>query len=565
MSNTALDKPRVYKEVQSQQPEQYILAEDINQLIANVEILKGGGSGETPVIDIKTLNKKSDDTILKLNAENENRINEDSKLQSQINNINTNIDNEVSTRAQTDANLQNQINTERAERTQADTTEKIQREQADTTLQQNINNEASTREKTDTSLQTQITELNQGLVKETKERKEDDAGVQNQINDLKSNKQNNLIGGHNVNVEADVISLKGGLSKNYALNDEYRVNDFIFHENRLYRVNRVFTAADWEEDKKLLTLVSANDTASIASEVAYNNADSYLEVNNVQNAIDKLSLLKDEKQDKLTAVKNITIIDNAISSKNPHILNGRNLMEVLKAASVKNAFIKLREKSSKGDFDDLMLGDYIDLDSLTDGEGNYLWNEEYQNLRCQIAAFDHYYRVGDQDNTTHHVVMQFKNCFRQKRMHSTDSNAGGYVNKELFNYLNGSFKNGLINAIGITPLSIRRLLDTYGGWAWASEIIFLPTEAEVWGHQAWSQTTNQGIVGCPTGTSIQYPIFSMCPQSRIKFFNGNRQWWWVGSPGYNANSVFAVVDGPGIAGNIGASVVGGGVAPAFCI
>ena len=50
MSNIALDKPRVYKEVQSQQPEQYILAEDINQLIANVEILKGGGSGETPVI-----------------------------------------------------------------------------------------------------------------------------------------------------------------------------------------------------------------------------------------------------------------------------------------------------------------------------------------------------------------------------------------------------------------------------------------------------------------------------------------------------------------------------------
>ena len=543
MSNIALDKPRVYKEVQSQQPEQYILAEDINQLIANVEILKGGGSGETPVIDIKTLNKKSDDTILKLNAENENRINEDSKLQSQIDALNKNLSSESNIREETDTSLQEQINN----------------------INTNLSEESNTREETDTSLQTQITELNKGLVKETEERKEEDAGLQNQINDLKSNKQNNLIGGHNVNVEADVISLKGGLSKNYALNDEYIVNDFIFHENRLYRVNRVFTATNWEEDKKLLTLVSANDAANIASEVAYNNADSYLEVNNVQNAIDKLSLLKDEKQDKLTAVKNITIIDNAISSKNPHILNGRNLMEVLKATSVKNAFIKLREKSSKGDFDDLMLGDYIDLDSLTDGEGNYLWNEEYQNLRCQIAAFDHYYRVGDTDNTNHHVVMQFKNCFRQKRMHSTDSNAGGYVNKELFNYLNGSFKNGLINAIGITPLSIRRLLDTYGNWAWASEIIFLPTEVEVWGHQAWSQTTNQGIVGCPTGTSIQYPIFSMCPQSRIKFFNGNRHWWWVGSPGYNANSVFACVFSGGDASVSVASVVGGGVAPAFCI
>ena len=77
--------------------------------------------------------------------------------------------------------------------------------------------------------------------------------------------------------------------------------------------------------------------------------------------------------------------------------------------------------------------------------------------------------------------------------------------------------------------------------------------------------TNQGIVGCPTGTSIQYPIFSMCPQSRIKFFNGNRQWWWVGSPGYNANSVFASVYYNGDAYSNHASVVGGGVAPAFCI
>ena len=57
----------------------------------------------------------------------------------------------------------------------------------------------------------------------------------------------------------------------------------------------------------------------------------------------------------------------------------------------------------------------------------------------------------------------------------------------------------------------------------------------------------------------------MCPQSRIKFFNGNRHWWWVGSPGYNANSVFASVGSYGDAHGSIASVVGGGVAPAFCI
>ena len=541
MSNITLDKARTYKEVDSQQPEQYIKAEDINQIIANVEILKGGEAKENPVISVKDLNAKADDTIANLNAENENRINEDANLQNQINKLNKDLNTESNKREEIDTDIQEQINN----------------------ININLSDESKTRENTDTNLQEQITKLNESLILETSERKEEDTGLQNQINDLTHNKQNNLIAGHNINIEKDVISLRGGISKNYIIDDEYRVNDFIFHENRLYRVNRVFTATDWNEDVKLLTLVSANDTATIATEVAYNDANSGLNADNIQTAIEKLSVLKDTKQDKLTAGKNIIIKDNIISanSYNAHILEPRNLIDVLGATDVKNAFIKLRELSSKGNFEDLRIGDYIDLPSLTDGDANYTWNEEHQNLRIQIVAFDHYYRIGDQDNTTHHVVMQFKNCYRQKRMHSSDTNSGGWVNKELFNFLNGAFKNGLINAIGITPLTIRRLLDTYNNWSWTSETIFLPTEVEVWGHQAWGHSNN----GLATGTSIQYPIFNISPQSRIKFFNGNRQWYWLASPTYNATSVFAFVNSYGNAGYYFASVGSGGVAPAFCI
>ncbi|WP_288685188.1 hypothetical protein [uncultured Brachyspira sp.] len=266
MDNAVLGKPTTYNEVKSQQPENYILAEDINQIIANIEVIKGGSSSETPVINIKSLNEKADDTITNLNNEIQNRTNKDSELKSQIDRLNESLTNESNTREETDTSLQTQI----------------------TELNQSLVLETKERKEADASLQTQITELNQSLVLETKERKEADAGLQNQINDLNNNKQNNLIAGYNINIEDDVINLKGGLSKDYVVGNEYRVNDFIFHDNRLYRVNSIFTATSFEEDKKTLTLISSNDTATIASEVAYNNNNSNLESDNIQDAIDEI-------------------------------------------------------------------------------------------------------------------------------------------------------------------------------------------------------------------------------------------------------------------------------------
>ena len=291
MDNAVLGKPTTYNEVKSQQPENYILAEDINQIIANIEVIKGGSSSETPVINIKSLNEKADDTITNLNNEIQNRTNKDSELKSQIDRLNESLTNESNTREETDTSLQTQI----TELNQSLVLETKERKEADTELQEKINqlnesltNETNKREEADASLQTQITELNQSLVLETKERKEADAGLQNQINDLNNNKQNNLIAGYNINIEDDVINLKGGLSKDYVVGNEYRVNDFIFHDNRLYRVNSIFTATSFEEDKKTLTLISSNDTATIASEVAYNNNNSNLESDNIQDAIDEI-------------------------------------------------------------------------------------------------------------------------------------------------------------------------------------------------------------------------------------------------------------------------------------
>ena len=43
-----LEKPKEYKEVKSRQNDDTIYAEDINQIISNIELIKGGSSDEAP-------------------------------------------------------------------------------------------------------------------------------------------------------------------------------------------------------------------------------------------------------------------------------------------------------------------------------------------------------------------------------------------------------------------------------------------------------------------------------------------------------------------------------------
>lgn len=50
-----LEKPDIYKEVQTLQDGETVYAQDHNQIIANIEQLKGGKANEAPVSNIKEL------------------------------------------------------------------------------------------------------------------------------------------------------------------------------------------------------------------------------------------------------------------------------------------------------------------------------------------------------------------------------------------------------------------------------------------------------------------------------------------------------------------------------
>ncbi|MEI0496730.1 hypothetical protein R4J09_15180, partial [Brachyspira intermedia] len=83
-----LEKPTEYQEVSAKQNEKTVYAEDINQIITNVEKLKGGQSNEAPVSNIKDLHSSINE--LKEKLDGAGSISSADKIV--FNNDNTNLD-----------------------------------------------------------------------------------------------------------------------------------------------------------------------------------------------------------------------------------------------------------------------------------------------------------------------------------------------------------------------------------------------------------------------------------------------------------------------------------------
>jgi hypothetical protein len=245
---------------------------------------------------------------------------------------------------------------------------------------------------------------------------------------------------------------------------------------------------------------------------------------------------------------------------------GRNLLGVLGVSDVAAAMQALSVRMNNGgsaalgqpDFSGLQIGDYLDLPSLVVGGTTYSWNDEYKNLRVVIAGLNQYKSAGDTENAKNHILFQFRNCVLNRQMNSSDSNTGGYAASTMKTYLDGDFKTGLEAALGMSLYSVRRLLSTKGGWAWASCTVFLPTEREVFGTCVWGEQGNDG------GFQGQWPIYQSSAEYLVKRLNGARQWWWLAAPYSASAAAFCYVHANGDAGTNTASSAGG-CAPAFCV
>lgn len=102
--------------------------------------------------------------------------------------------------------------------------------------------------------------------------------VQKAIEKLKSNKQDSLIVGNNINLNGNTISVDGGTSKEYIIDNSYFINDLIIKDDRIYKANEDFIASDFNIDIGKLTLISSGGGgASAAIDVSFDNSNSNLE------------------------------------------------------------------------------------------------------------------------------------------------------------------------------------------------------------------------------------------------------------------------------------------------
>ena len=203
-----------------------------------------------------------------------------------------------------------------------------------------------------------------------------------------------------------------------------------------------------------------------------------------------------------------------------------------------------------GTFDDLYIGDY-----WTIGGVNY-----------RIAAFDYYYRSGDNiDITTHHVTLVPDTALYSHVMNDTDTTEGGYIGSKMNTTGLANARTTINNAFGSAHILTRREIFTNAvsngkpsGGSWYDTTIYLMTEQNVYGSRFFAPA--------PDGTTIpyqyvvdksQYPLFAFRPD-----MISNRQGFWLRDVASAYN--FAYVSASGIADSNSASVAAG-VRPAFSI
>ena len=242
---------------------------------------------------------------------------------------------------------------------------------------------------------------------------------------------------------------------------------------------------------------------------------------------------------------------------------GRNLLTVLGVTTVAEAMEVLHERCNGegvADFSGLMIGDYLDLPSLTVDGTTYTWNATYQNLRIVISGFNHYIHCGNTENTKNHILWTFKNVVLQRQMNSSDTNTGGYNASAMKTYLDGVFALGLGSALGSSDYlyTISRAISRKGSTEWVRNTVFLPTEVEVFGVATYGDDQNAW------NTNIQYPIYRDSSYYRCKKYNGSRAWWWEATPNASNSTYFCYVSYVGHSDGTNASNSSGGVAPAFC-
>lgn len=196
-----------------------------------------------------------------------------------------------------------------------------------------------------------------------------------------------------------------------------------------------------------------------------------------------------------------------------------------------------------GTFEDLYIGDY-----WTIGGVNY-----------RIADFDYFYRAGDTECTTHHVVIVPDTNLDNQKMNDDNVTTGGYTGSKMYTDYMATAKNKIIAAFGSGHILNHREYLTNAvangrpdGGAWFDSTIELMSEAMCYGGTFFEPVSDVSSVACK-----QLNLFRHRPD-----MISNRQIFWLRN--VVSAAAFALVYNAGCA-IYSYAAYSGGVRPAFPI
>lgn len=219
-----------------------------------------------------------------------------------------------------------------------------------------------------------------------------------------------------------------------------------------------------------------------------------------------------EVSEKVTEnLNNISVINNSLMYNNAgshnSVYRGKNLGSVFTD--------KQKTQINDGTFDDMYIGDYWKINDM-------VW---------RIAAFNYWYRSGDTDLKTNHVVIIPEIILYTHVMNDTDDTTGGYVGSKMYTEGLEQAKTIIKEAFGENNILTHReylINATSDGYAsegaWYDSQVELMNENMVYGSAVFRAQNSLGAT-IPNSQTIDksiLPLFQFRPD-----LISNRQWYWL--------------------------------------
>jgi hypothetical protein len=215
-----------------------------------------------------------------------------------------------------------------------------------------------------------------------------------------------------------------------------------------------------------------------------------------------------------------------------------NLVHTCKNLLQKYTLDELSMMISTGNFDDIYVGDYIEMEMTS--------TYRTEKVRWLVAGINYFKHRTDVDITTNHIVLVAEDCFvDQHKMNSSNTTANGFAGSEMYVTTLPKYDTAITNAFGSSHvLSYHQLLTTStnttapsmagnnfvgcsNNWAWANGSgtnphvtkLCLMSEPQLYKTTVFSSSYfDIGI------NNSQFPLFAQMPE-KIRCGRGLNSSW----------------------------------------